>query len=155
MTKSNNRTHVERIVIAVTCVTPVQRFWQEARQFITESRAELHALLLEDARWHRAASLPFTREIPRHGGTDADFTAQRAEEVHKQSIERIRRELKDLAKEQRKDLEFEVLRDSDRQRIMDIVSGARCVVIAPETFASRPEFEEIRKIGCRVIVVRD
>ena len=155
MTKSNNRARVERIVIAVTCVSPVERFWQEARQIIAESRAELHALLLEDTRWHRAASLPFTREIPRHGGADADFTAQRAEQIHNQSIERIHKELQVLAKEQRKDLEFEVLPDSDSQRIMDLVSGARCVVIAPEAFARRPEFEEIRKIGCRVIVVRD
>lgn len=155
MTTSNNSNRVERIVITVTSVSPVRRFWQEVQQIVAESKAELHALLLEDTGWQRAATLPFTREISRLSGAAADFTAQRADAVHKQAVERIRMELQGLAGEKRLDLKFEVLPATDRHRIMDLVSGARCVVIAPEVFARRPEFDEIRKIGCRVIVVRD
>lgn len=155
MTTGNNSNRVERIVITVTSVSPVQRFWQEVQQIVAESQAELHALLLEDTGWQRAASLPFTREISRLSGVAADFTAQRAEAVHRQAIERIRLELQGLAGEKRLELKFEVLPATDRQRIMDLVTGARCVVIAPEAFAMRPEFDEIRRIGCRVIVVRD
>ena len=155
MTKPDNRSRVERIVIAVTAVSPLQRFWQEALHIVAESRAELHALFLEDARWHRAATLPFTREISRLSGTDADFTAERAAELQNQAVERVQRELQNLAAEQRHELVFEVLPEADRQRIMDLASGTRCVIIAPEAVARQPEFKQVRKIGCRVIVIRD
>ncbi len=90
-------------------MTPLQRIWQEALQLIAESRAEVHALFLEDARWHRAATLPFTREISRLSGSSADFTSRRADDLHREAIERAQAELKALAAEQRHELQFEVL----------------------------------------------
>ena len=155
MTGNDANGTIERIVIAVTTVSPVQRLWQEALQLLAEHHGELHALFLEDTQWLRAASLPFTREISRVSGVDAEFTRQRAQDVHDQAVRRVQRELKRLADEQRRELAFEVLPETDRQRIRDLTAGARCIVIASESLARHGDLEEIRKLGCRVIVVGD
>jgi len=78
MRKSEQEKRIERVIIAVTELAPVQQMWGEALQFLDESRAEIHAVFVEDERWYRAASLPFTREISRVSGVTADFTMQRA-----------------------------------------------------------------------------
>lgn len=57
-----------RIVIAVTETTPVARLWEAALRLLRDTPAELTALYVQDDRWRRAASLPFTREILRSGG---------------------------------------------------------------------------------------
>ena len=77
-----------RILIAVTETSPVADLWRAALTR-REGDAELIALFLSDDRWHRAASLPFTREISRLGAV-ADFTRQRADQLYRESVERIR-----------------------------------------------------------------
>ena len=154
MKTTDNENRIERIVIAVTLVSPLQKFWQEALQLVAQSRAELHALLLDDAQWLRAASLPFTREISRLSGLPAEFTITRARELQDEATRRVQAELQRLAAEEQHELSFEVLPESDRQRIRDLASGKPCVVIAAEELAEQPEFEEIRRLGCRVIIVR-
>ncbi len=153
MTKSEQGMRIDRIVIAVTELAPVQQMWGEALQFLEESRAELHALFVEDQRWHRAASLPFTREISRISGMDADFTMQRAIEVHKEAIDRAQQQLQQLAAESDHELAFEVLPESDRERFRDLVADVQCVVIAP-ALADQPAFNELQKLGCRVLLIK-
>lgn len=152
MRKSEQETRIERVVIVVTELAPVQQMWGEALQILQESRAELHALFVEDERWHRAASLPFTREISRVSGMDADFTIQRAIELHKEAIDRAQQQLQQLAAESEHELAFEVLPESDRERIRDLVAGVQCVVIAP-ALAGQPVFRELQKLGCRVLLI--
>jgi len=99
MRKSEQEKRIERVIIAVTELAPVQQMWGEALQFLDESRAEIHAVFVEDERWYRAASLPFTREISRVSGVTADFTMQRAIEVHEEAIDRTQQQLQQLATE--------------------------------------------------------
>ena len=155
MTKSEQETRISRVVIAVTELAPVQQRWGEALQFLEESRAELHALFMEDERWHRAASLPFTREISRVSGMGVDFTLQRAVAVHKAAISRAQQQLQQLAAEAEHELAFEVLPESDRERIRDLVAGAQCVVIAPAALADQPVFKELMELGCRVLLIKE
>lgn len=155
MNTNESAPRVERIVIAVTAVTPVQRLWQEALQLLAEYRGELHALFLEDTQWLRAASLPFTREISRVSGIDAEFTVQRARDIHDVAVRRVQRELKQLAGEQRRELAFEVLPETDVQRMRDLAAGAGCIVIAPEALARHAGFAELQKLGCRLILIRE
>ena len=153
MRKSERETSVKRVVIAVTELAPVQQMWDEAQQFLEESRAELHALFVEDKRWHRAASLPFTREISRVSGADADFTMQRAIALHEEAIDRAQQQLQQLAAESEHELAFEVLPESGQERIRDLASGAQCVVIASPALADQPVFSELKKLGCRVLLI--
>lgn len=153
MTKSEQNPRMNRIVIAITELAPVQQIWRAALQVLEESRGELHALFVEDQRWHRAASLPFTREISRVGGPDAKFTLQRAIELHTEAIERVRRQLQQLAAESERELAFEVLPESDQKRFRDLVTQADCIVIAPEVLANQPVFRELQELGCRLVLI--
>jgi len=155
MTKSERKQRADLVVIAITELAPVQQIWRAALQFIEESRAELHALFVEDERWHRAASLPFTREISRVSGADADFTVQRAIEVHKEAIDRAQRQLQQLAAESERELAFEVLAESDQKRIRDLVANGDCIVIAPEVLAEQPVFRELQELGCRIVLIEE
>lgn len=155
MTKTERKQRADLVVIAITELAPVQRIWRAALQFIEESRAELHALFVEDERWHRAASLPFTREISRVSGADADFTVQRAIEVHKEAIDRAQRQLQQLAAESERELAFEVLAESDQKRIRDLVANGDCIVIAPEVLAEQPVFRELQELGCRIVLIEE
>ncbi len=153
--RKSEETRVERVVIAITELAPVQLMWGEALQFLEESRAELHALFVEDERWHRAASLSFSREISRVSGMGVDFTLQRAIEVHEEAIDRAQRQLQQLAAESEHELAFEVLPESDQERIRDLVAGAQCVVIAPAALADQPVFKELQELGCRVLLIEE
>ena len=155
MTTSERKPRADLIVIAITELAPVQQIWRAALQFLEESSAELHALFVEDQRWHRAASLPFTQEISRVGGEYVDFTLQRAVEVHKEAIDRAQRQLQQLAAESRRELAFEVLPETDQNRIRDLVANGDCIVIAPAVLAEQPVFRELRELGCRLVVIEE
>ena len=155
MAKNNQQTEITRIVIAVTEFAPVQSLWREALQHIRQSRAELLALFLADDQWHRAASLPFTREISRLSGVDMDFTSQRAKEIHKEAVERAQRQLQQLAAEANRKLAFEVLPESDQNKVREIATERPTILIVPSALANRPIFEELEKSGCRVVLIRD
>jgi predicted YcjX-like family ATPase len=153
MTNSERKSHTTRVVIAITALTPVRQLWREALQHLEESQAELLALFLEDDQWHRAASLPFTREISRLRGTDEDFTSKRASEVHEEAIDRAQRQLQQLAAEADHEVAFEVLRESDQNKVRDIVTETQTVLIVPSGLANRPQFAELAKSGCRIILI--
>jgi len=142
-----------RIVIAVTELTPVRQLWREALQRLRESQAELFALFVADDRWRRAASLPFTREISRLSGMDADFTLRRASQVHEEAINRTRYRMQKLASEANLALMFEVLPESDQQRIRELVAGSQNILIAPSFITGRPLFAELQKLDCRIVLI--
>lgn len=155
MRKSEQDPRIDRVVIAITELSPLQQIWGQALQFLEESRADLHALFVEDERWHRAASLPFTREISRVSGLDADFTLQRAIEVHKEAIDRAQQQLQQLAAESEHELAFEVLPESDQERIRDLVADGQCIVVAPAVLADQPVFKELQELGCRMVLIKE
>jgi hypothetical protein len=142
-----------RIVIAVTELAPLQKLWREALHHLGETRAELLTLFVADDQWHRAASLPFTREISRAGGVDVDFTLQRARQVHEESINRVKRRMQELAAEADLPLAFKVLPESDQQRIMEFIGGPQNVLIAPSFITRRPLFRELQKLDCRIVLI--
>lgn len=155
MTKSKQESGANRVVIAITELAPVQTVWREALQYLQESHAELLALFLADDHWHRAASLPFTREISRLSGVDVDFTLQRASEVHKEAIDRAHRQLQKLAAEANRKFAFEVLPENDQDRVRDIVAKTetQTILIVPATLANRPLIAELAKSGCRIVLI--
>ena len=155
MAKNRQETETIRVIIAVTELAPVQPLWREALQHLQESRAELLALFLADDQWHRAASLPFTREISRLSGTDVDFTSKRASEVHKEAVERAQRQLQQLASDANRKLVFEVLPESNQNKVREIATETRTVLIVPSELADRPIFAELQESGCRVVLIKD
>jgi hypothetical protein len=142
-----------RITIAVSESSPVQQLWRAALRFLSDSPAELTALFVADDRWHRAASLPFTCEISRIGGAVADFTVHRAEQVSTEAVTRAQRRMEDLASEAGLALAFEVLSESDQERIRELVAGARNVLIAPSFMTSRPIFAQLKELDCRIVLI--
>lgn len=155
MAKNKQESETNRVIIAITELAPVQPLWREALQHLQESHAELLALFLADDQWHRAASLPFTREISRLSGTDVDFTAKRASEVHKEAVERAQRQLHKLAADANRKLAFEVLAESDQNKVREIVTETRTILIMPSELAERPIFADLQKSGCRVVLIKD
>jgi hypothetical protein len=142
-----------RIAIAVTESSPVSTLWQEVLQHLTGSQADLLALFIADDRWHRAASLPFTREISLVGGTIADFTTHRANQLVDEAATRAQQQIRELAAEAGLPLGFEVLSESDEERIQGLIAGARDVLIAPSYLATRPIFSQLRKTDCRIVLI--
>jgi len=142
-----------RIVIAVTELTPVQQLWQEALQHLRETRADLFALFVADDRWYRAATLPFTREISRWSGMDVKFTVQRARQLHDEAVRRARQRMHDLAAEAKTQIVFEVLPESDQERIRELAAGPQNVLIVPSFIARRPLFAELQKLNCRIVLI--
>lgn len=142
-----------RVLIALTESSPVGDLWEAALAQQVDTGADLLALFLAEDHWHRAASLPFTREISRLSGVDVDFTLQRARQVQEESIERAKRLVGQLASDAKLSLAFEVLVESDRKKIRELVSGTRDILIAPSFITRRPFFAEFRKLDCRVQLV--
>jgi len=141
-----------RVVIAVTESSPVPPLWEAAMQLLRESPGELVALFFEEDHWHRAASLPFTREISRVGGAVADFTWQRAEQLHKEAITRTRQLIKQLAEEADVSPDFTVMRECDALRIREMV-GASNVLVIPAFISDRPIFTQLSTLDCRILIV--
>jgi len=141
-----------RVVIAVTETSLVPPLWEVAMQLLRESPGELVTLFVEEDHWHRAASLPFTREIPRVGGESADFTRQRAEQLHKEAITRARQRIQQLADEADISPEFTVMPESDASRIQDMVAASNVLVI-PSIISDRPIFAQLSKLDCRILIV--
>jgi hypothetical protein len=149
---STNR-ETTRIAIAVTESSPVKQLWRAALRYLSNSEAELTALFVADDRWHRAASLPFTCEISRIGGAIANFTAQRAEQVSNEAATRAQRRMEELASEAGLALGFEVLSESDQERVRELVAGAQNILIAPSFMASRSIFAQFEKLDCRIVLI--
>ena len=142
-----------RVVIAVTETTPVPRLWEAALRLLHGSPADLVALYVEDDRWHRAASLPFTREILRSGGVPVEFTRQRAEQVSKERAARIQDLIKELAAESNLEPAFEVLSESDAGRLREFIEGYENILVAPSFISTRPIFAMFSEMDCRIELV--
>ena len=119
---------------------------------LEESPGELVALFVEEDRWHRAASLPFTREISRTGRV-ADFTRKRAEQIHRDAITRARTAILELAEEARLEPSFEVLPESDVARLREFFGSRGNVLIAPAFISTRPMYAVLTQLDCRILLV--
>lgn len=142
-----------RVVIAVTETSPVPPLWEAAMQLLRESPGELVALFVEEDHWHRAASLPFTREISRVGGATAEFTQQRAEQLHKEAITKARQLIQQLAQEADVSPDFTVMSESDAARIGEMVGSTSYVLVVPSFISKRPIFAQLTKLDCRILLV--
>jgi hypothetical protein len=142
-----------RVLIALTESSPVDQLWEAALGQLGQAPADLTALFFAETRWHRAASLSFTREISRLSGADVDFTRQRASQINEEAIRRAETLVNKLAEESKLSPTFEVLNESDQERIRELVSGAENLLIAPSFIIRRPLFAEFKKLGCRIELV--
>jgi hypothetical protein len=142
-----------RVVIAVTETTPVTRLWKAALQLLRESPADLVTLYVEDDRWHRVASLPFTREILRSGGVPVEFTRQRAEQVSKERAARVQEMISKLAAEANVQPAFEVLSESDAERLREFIGSHENILVAPSFISTRPIFAMFSEMNCRIELV--
>ena len=142
-----------RVVIAVTETTPVAVLWERALRLLQESPADLAALYVQDDRWHRVASLPFTREILRSGGVPVDFTAQRAEQVRRERAARVREAIRKMADEANLQPVFEILEESDAERLRQFIGSHENILVAPSFISSRPIFAILSELNCRIELV--
>ena len=142
-----------RVVIAITESSPLAALWNAAIHLLDESPGQLVALFIDDDRWQRAASLPFTREISRIGCAAADFTVQRAEQINKEAIIRTQRRIEQLASETDRALAFEVLPEPDQKRIQELVGNDQNVLIAPAFITARPGYSYLTRLDCRLLLV--
>ena len=142
-----------RVVIAITESSPLEALWRAAMKLMSESPAELMALFVDDERWRRAASLPFTCEVSRIGGAVVDFTVQRAEQVNKEAIARMQHRIEQLASKANLALGFEVLPESDQKRIKELVGSGQNVLIAPSFITTRPIYAHLTRLDCRILLI--
>jgi hypothetical protein len=142
-----------RVVIAVTETTPVPRLWKAALKLLRESPADLVTLYVEDDRWHRVASLPFTREILRSGGVPVEFTRQRAEQVSRERATRVRELVQKLAAEANVKPVFEILSESDAERLREFIGSHENILVAPSFISTRPIFTMLSEMNCRIELV--
>jgi hypothetical protein len=143
----------QRIVIALTESSSTDSLWRAAIEASRDSDSELVALFIDDERWELAASLPFTREISRFGGTPVDFTIQRARAVAAEFLLRRRGEMQRLADEAGVKLVFETLRESDLGGLSAVLGRGRVLLIADAPLASRPVYAQLSRFECRVVIV--
>lgn len=142
-----------RVVIAITDTTPVARLWEAALHLLRESPADLVALYVEDDRWHRIASLPFTREISRSGGVPVEFTRQRAEQVSRERAARVQELIEKLAAKSNLEPAFEVLSESDAGRLREFIGSHDNILVAPSFISTRPIFTMLSEMNCRIELV--
>ena len=142
-----------RIVIAVTETTEVPRLWRAALQNVGRSEAELLALYLIDNHWHRAASLPFTREISRIGGGDADFTVKRADQLSKEAQQRIEQIVRKLAEDSGLAYAFKAVSEIDPNLRAELVADYRTVLIASSVVSRRPIFTQLEQLNWHIELI--
>lgn len=142
-----------RILLAVTETTPVERLWQSVVDLVADSQAEVVTVIVSDDSWRRAASLPFTREISRISGAEADFTHYRAEWAREDAAGRARERLEHLARDSHVKLEFEVVTEDEDSRAGTLVTVERDVLVAPSILESKPLFAKLARLHQRVVLV--
>jgi len=142
-----------RILLAITASSSLPELWRVVTENLQSGTAELITLFVSDDRWHRAASLPFTREVSRVGGGSENFTPKRAQQIDDDAVGQKRRELNDLASKVDLKYEFEVLPEHDAARLQEFVTFEQDVLIAPSFFKSRPIYAELTRLKCRILFV--
>lgn len=144
-----------RVIIAVTEPGWIAHLWQAALRRLSETPGDLVTLFLEDERWLRAASLPFTREFSRIGGRPVDFTPQRAQEISKDAATQARRLIDRLAAEAKIRTVFEILSASDRMRLSKLIGGQENILIAPSFIRTLPVYTHLVEMGCRIQLIEE
>lgn len=144
---------VRRIVIAVTDSCPVAELWRAAIEAARESSGELVAVYVDDERWQRIASLPFTREIPKLGGTAADFTAQRARQLLADSAARVKAEIDRLAAESGRVISFEMLTVADKQQAERLFGAGKYLCITSSSLTRHPLYTELIRLKLDIRIV--
>lgn len=142
-----------RIVVVLTGSAPIRALWETAVGSAEGGDAEIIALYIDDEQWQRAASLPFTREISRTSGKAAEFTRLRAEQLARESVEGVRRQLAELASLSRRVFEFEVLSGSGSNRVQQILREERCILVAHSPVAELELFAEFRARNPRIVLI--
>lgn len=142
-----------RVVIAVTETTPIARLWETALRLLRDTPAELATLYVQDDRWYRVASLPFTREIRRSGGVAVDFTQQRAEQVSRERAARVQELVQKLAAESNLEAAFEILSESDAERLREFIGSRENILVAPSFISTQPIFAMLSEMNCRIELV--
>jgi hypothetical protein len=149
----NNLGDKRRILLLLTEQSPLQQLWQVVEQNLAGTNSEVVALFINDERWHRAASLPFTREFSRLSGTHRDFTAQRAAELNQEMIGRVEARLRELATSTELQPTFEVLAEREASRIGNYVRVEMDLLVAPADFKKRKAFGELARLSCQILFV--
>ena len=104
---------IRRILLAVTEASPVESLWQSLIDALEEGGADVVTVFVREEQWRRAASLPFTREISRLSGAQAEFTHRRAQQVSVDTAVRVQQQLQQRASETRLKLEIEVVTEQE------------------------------------------
>ena len=149
----NNTNDLRRILLAVTETTPLARLWRAVAEHLANDHVELKTIFISDDRWHRAASLPFTREISRIGRSNVKFTPKRAEQINKDAVDRIRFQLQSLADEAKVQFVFEVLREQQAAQLRDLVSVEQDVLIVPSHLRGWSVYAEFTRLNCPILLV--
>ena len=142
-----------RILIALTESSPVPRLWKAALDRRAERPADLVTLFLQDERWLRAASLPFTREFPRSGGRPLNFTHQRAREIGQETARQAKKLIDQLAAKSKTRVAFETLMASDRPRLVEIIGEHKSILIAAEAITTLPVYVHFVELGCHIELI--
>lgn len=144
---------LRRIVIAATESSSIVRLWQAALACRVGSTTDLLALFIADDRWRRAASLPFTQEISRIGGTLAVFTPERANRLHREAIRQAQRHFEQLAAESRRRVTFEVLTQADTARVEQLAAEPRSALVAPDFILTSFIYDSFVQQRRRIVLV--
>ena len=142
-----------RVIVALTETTPIDNLWRAVSQLIQHPDTELVTVFIADDRWRRAASLPFTREIPRTGGSSADFSMQRAEQIHKAAIQRAYERMKQLAASAHRQLSFKVLTEPNEQGVREVIGERVSIIVAPALLSNTPVYLHFSQFGCHIELV--
>lgn len=141
------------IFVVITETSPVEALWRTALDRAREAGSEVNILIVRDERWHRAASLPFTSEIPRLGGPRRKFTTERAEALVGEAIARLRGMAQALAAESRIECHFHVVTETVFPDLEGLVVGRRGVLVASSELETLPIFEQARGLRCEIVLV--
>jgi hypothetical protein len=142
-----------RVIVALTETTPIDTLWSVVSQRIQNPDTELVTVFIADDRWRRAASLPFTREIPRMGGTSAKFSMQRAEQIHKAAIQQVHERMKQLAASAHRQLSFKVLTEPNEQGVREVVGERVSMIVAPALISNMPIYLHFSQFNCHIELV--
>ena len=149
----NRQEDKRRILLLLTEQSPLQRLWQVVEEHLAGAHNEVVALFISDERWHRAASLPFTREFSRLSGTHRNFTAQRATELDQDIIGQIQASLRELTTKAELEPTFELLAEREIGRIGNYVIVKRDLLVAPAALKNREVFGELTRLSCQTLFV--
>lgn len=142
-----------RILLVVTERSPLQRLWDVVETQLSDSPNEVVTLFVNDERWRRAASLPFTREVSRLSGSHREFTVQRAAQLDQDIVSQVRSHILELASRAELQTMFKVLAEHEASHIHDYVRVEEDLVITSADLRNKPIFHELTRLTCRTVFV--